>query len=330
MNFRLCYNYFKRIYRAVTELSKETGYNRFYHLLDYLSAFCIHGAHIDQYTAGGFWKYSNPKRSKCLSHYRRLALEKKYNDPTYIHYYGNKQEFNEFFKDFIHRDWLYSGDSSFEQFKDLLKKHHKLIIKPIDGEQGNGIRQMNDEGQSDSELREIFDALVKEDVIIEEIIVQHPNMVFGNKSVNTIRVLTACRSNGQARVMKAFLRAGVGDTLVDNTATGGYYYEVDLETGIISSGGTSKKGDLVFIHPQTDIVMLGFKVPKWDEVVKMCIAAAQKLPRIALVGWDVAISEDHVQLIEGNNSADYIGYEFVGSSGYYEKIKAFMTGVSQK
>ena len=45
---------------------------------------------------------------------------------------------------------------------------------------------------------------------------------------------------------------------------------------------------------------------------------------MALVGWDVAISQDHVQLIEGNNSADYIGYEFVGSNGYYEKIKAFM------
>jgi hypothetical protein len=40
----------------------------------------------------------------------------------------------------------------------------------------------------------------------------------------------------------------------------------------------------------------------------------------------VAISSEFVQLIEGNNSADYIGYEFVGSNGYYEKIKNFMEG----
>ncbi len=101
---------------------------------------------------------------------------------------------------------------------------------------------------------------------------------------------------------------------------------MDLDTGIVVSKGISKNGDLVFIHPHTHIVMLGFKVPLWDQVVNMCIDAAQRLPRVALVGWDVAISQDHVQLIEGNNSADYIGYEFVGSNGYYEKIRNFMQG----
>ncbi len=321
---KLIINYFKRIYREVTALSKQTGYCRFYHLWDYLTAFVRHGAHIDQYIAGGFWRYSNPKRSKCLTHYRRLALEKRYNSPADIHYFVNKPEFNEYFKDFVHRGWVWLKKSSFEQFKDFLQRYSSVIIKPMDGKQGDGIRKLDFTGQSDDELHRLFDDLVKEDALLEELIVQHPDMVFGNKSVNTIRVLTACRPDGTARIMKAFLRVGVGDTLVDNTATGGYYYEVDLETGVVCSGGTSKAGDLVYIHPQTDIVMLGFKVPRWDDVKATCIAAAQRLPQMALVGWDVAISQDVVQLIEGNNSADYIGYEFVGSNGYYEKIKAFM------
>lgn len=325
MDIGIAINYFKRIYGEVTRLSRQTGYNRFYHLWDYLTAFVRHGAHIDQYIAGGFWRYSNPKRSKCLTHYRRLALEKKYNSPADVHYFKNKPEFNRFFSDFVHRGWLWVKEASFEDFKAFLMRYGSVIIKPMDGKQGDGIRKM-EYVDDDTELRRTFDALVKEDVIVEELIVQHPDMVFGNKSVNTIRVLTACRPDGTARIMKAFLRAGVGDSLVDNTATGGYYYEVDLENGIVSSEGISKDGTRVFIHPQTNIVMLGFKVPLWDEVVKMCISAAQRLPRMALVGWDVAISQDHVQLIEGNNSADYIGYEFVGSNGYYEKIKAFMEG----
>ena len=325
MDIGIAINYFKRIYGEVTRLSRQTGYNRFYHLWDYLTAFVCHGAHIDQYIAGGFWSYSNPKRSKCLTHYRRLALEKKYNSPADVHYFKNKPEFNHFFSDFVHRGWLWVKEASFEDFKAFLMRYGSVIIKPMDGKQGDGIRKM-EYVDDDTELRRTFDALVKEDVIVEELIVQHPDMVFGNKSVNTIRVLTACRPDGTARIMKAFLRVGVGDSLVDNTATGGYYYEVDLENGIVSSEGISKDGTRVFIHPQTDIVMLGFKVPLWDEVVKMCTSAAQRLPRMALVGWDVAISQDHVQLIEGNNSADYIGYEFVGSNGYYEKIKAFMEG----
>jgi len=326
MNLRIAFNYFKRIYREVSLLSMQTGYNRFYHLWDYLTAFVRHGAHIDQYVTGHFWQYSNPMRSKCLTHYRRLALEKKYNSPGKVHYFKNKPEFNRFFSDFVHRGWLWVRESSFDEFKSFLSRYSSVIIKPMDGKQGNGIRCLEGASMNDDDMRRLFDSLVQEDVIVEELIVQHPSMVFGNKSVNTIRVLTACRPDGQARIMKTFLRAGVGDTLVDNTATGGYYYEVDLDTGVVSSGGISKGGDMVFIHPLTDIVMLGFTVPHWNEVKAMCIAAAQRMPQMALVGWDVAITQDNVQLIEGNNSADYIGYEFVGSNGYYEKIKSFMEG----
>ena len=326
MNPGLAIRYFKRIYREVTLLSRQTGYSRYYHLWDYLTAFVRHGAHIDQYTAGGFWRYSNPQRSKCLTHYRRLALEKRYNSTADVHYFKNKPEFNAFFKDDVRRGWLWLREATFSQFKDFLCRYRSVIVKPMDGKQGDGIRRLDYTGQDDDWLRRQFDDLLKEDALIEELIVQHPGMVFGNKSVNTIRVLTACRPDGTARIMKAFLRAGVGDTLVDNTATGGYYYEVDLETGVVCSGGTSKAGDLVYIHPQTDIVMLGFKVPHWQDVKDTCIRAAQRLPHMALVGWDVAISSDHVQLIEGNNSADYIGYEFVGSNGYYEKIRNFMQG----
>ena len=323
---KLIIKYFKRIYHEVTELSRQTGRCRYYHLWDYLTAFVRHGAHIEQYTGGGFWRYSNAMRSKCLTHYRRLALEKRYNSPADVHYFKNKPEFNRFFKDFVHRGWLWLKEASFADFKDFMTRYGSVIVKPMDGKQGDGIRLLEYKGQSDDELQRLFDALVQEDVLLEEVIVQHPDMVFGNKSVNTIRVLTACRPDGKARIMKAFLRLGVGDALVDNTATGGYYYEVDQETGVVCSGGTSKAGDLVYVHPQTDIVVLGFKVPRWYEVKATCIAAAQRMPSMALVGWDAAITQDGVQLIEGNNSADYIGYEFVGSNGYYEKIKSFMEG----
>ena len=324
MNIGIAVKYFKRIYGEVAKLSQQTGYSRFYHLWDYLSAFVRHGAHIDQYVAGRFWQFSNPIRSKCLTHDRRLALEKQYNNPADVHYFKNKPEFNRFYSDYVRRGWLWVKEASFEDFKAFLARYGAVIVKPMDGKQGDGIRKLEYAGQDEVELRRMFDALVAEDVIVEELIVQHPDMVFGNKSVNTIRVLTACRPDGKARIMKAFLRAGVGDTLVDNTATGGYYYEVDLKTGVVSSEGISKDGDLVIIHPKTDIVMLGVKVPRWNEVVEMCVDAAQRMPRVALVGWDVAIGEDHVQLIEGNNSADYIGYEFIGSNGYYEKIKKFL------
>ena len=142
MDIGIAINYFKRIYGEVTRLSRQTGYNRFYHLWDYLTAFVRHGAHIDQYISGGFWSYSNPKRSKCLTHYRRLALEKKYNSPADVHYFKNKPEFNHFFSDFVHRGWLWVKEASFEDFKAFLMRYGSVIIKPMDGKQGDGIRKM--------------------------------------------------------------------------------------------------------------------------------------------------------------------------------------------
>lgn len=159
------------------------------------------------------------------------------------------------------------------------------------------------------------------DVLAEECIIQHPQMVFGNTSVNTIRTMTLFGKDGKGHVVKAMLRAGVGDTVVDNYAMGGSIYEVDVETGFVVSYGKSKAGELHIIHPQTDIVMLGYKIPNWNEVIEISKKAAEHLPQIGIIGWDVAISEDVVQLIEGNHNPDYELYEYIGSTGYYEKFK---------
>ena len=70
--------------------------------------------------------------------------------------------------------------------------------------------------------------------------------------------------------------------------------------------------------------MLGYKIPMWDQVIEICERASEKLPQVGFVGWDVAITQDTVQLIEGNCSADYELYEYLGNTGFYEKIKAIL------
>lgn len=70
--------------------------------------------------------------------------------------------------------------------------------------------------------------------------------------------------------------------------------------------------------------MLGRKIPHWDEVVAISKRAAECLPEIRFIGWDVAIGEDGVQLIEGNHNPDYELMEFFGSRGYYEIIKKYI------
>lgn len=53
----------------------------------------------------------------------------------------------------------------------------------------------------------------------------------------------------------------------------------------------------------------------------MCCSAAERIPTVPFIGWDVAISShDEPLLIEGNHDPDLDMIEFVGSYGYYKKI----------
>lgn len=52
--------------------------------------------------------------------------------------------------------------------------------------------------------------------------------------------------------------------------------------------------------------------------------AAEYLPQVGIIGWDVAITEDGIDMIEGNHNPDYELYEYLGSNGYYEVFKNIM------
>ena len=211
MNLKLYTDYIKKVFREISKLSKETGYSKTYHLIDYSMALLRHGCLIRQYTIGNFWKLSNAERSKRLTYPRMCRLMKKYNNSKFIHYLNEKQDFNSYFKDFIHRDWLEVSKASYEVFYDFINRHKTIIIKPINGVEGGGIRKYIFSGESD--LTDLFEKLQSENVLIEECIVQHPKMVFGNTSVNTIRTMTLFGKDGKGHVVKAMLRAGVGDTV---------------------------------------------------------------------------------------------------------------------
>ena len=187
---QVAYRYFKRIYREVTKLSAISGYSRYYHLLDYASAYFFHGVHIDQYTVGNLWRCSNPERSKRITLNRLSRLFRKYNDSSYFQLFRNKEEFNVYFKDFVHRGWLYIKDAQFDDFKSFVQKYPSVIIKPKDGIQGKGIRRFVYSGEDDVQLHSLFDECVAEDALIEETIVQHHGMSFGHASVNSFLLLT--------------------------------------------------------------------------------------------------------------------------------------------
>lgn len=315
-----------RLYKGIAKYVKGyyaygkniEGMNPWFFLLD--GAWCRvrYGCVFNQYTEGGFYKYKAYQRRRILT-YRYWKKLVRQNAPADVHYLKNKVDFNTFFKDFIGRDWLDTSSMKEVDFMVFAQKHKKAIVKPIDEWEGNGIH-MIDLCQEDTGA--LYQSLNANHLLIEEIVEQHPQMVFNNSSVNTIRVYTVFDDiEKKAYIIKTTLRAGVGASIVDNSHSGGCSYEVDVDTGRIDSFGWSHTMKGLIFHPGSKICMLGHEIPHWEEVKDVVRRAAEMLPSIKFIGWDVAVLKDHPILIEGNHDPDLDIMEFVGHSGYLPIIK---------
>jgi len=222
----------------------------------------------------------------------------------------------------IGRSWINSKQMSALDFYQFIKNKKEIIVKPVSDWEGNGVHIIDIPEVEDKEsFGKFYEKLSKEELLIEEVIVQHPQMVFCNKSVNTVRVYTVYDNKEKTGfVIKTTLRVGVGDSVVDNSHSGGCAYEVDINTGVIDSPHWSHKYPEGFIHPGTNICMLGRTIPHWKKVLELCVEAANRIPQVRFIGWDVAIMEDGPVLIEGNHDPDLDLVEFVGHFGYYNLI----------
>ena len=178
---------------------------------------------------------------------------------------------------------------------------------------------------SEDSRHKIYARLKESKTIIEEIIEQHPSMRFNSNSVNTIRAITLMdKTAHEVTMIKAVFRAGVGDVVVDNYHQGGCCYEVDVLLGRACSYGVSTSNKGIIVHPGTDICMLGYEIPNWDKVVSGCIDAHKMLPQCRYISWDVAITRDGMELIEGNHNGDYDMIEFVGRGKYWPLLKHYL------
>ena len=118
-------------------------------------------------------------------------------------------------------------------------------------------------------------------------------------SVNTCRIATLLGDKRQG-IVYAFLRIGNGKVM-DNVDCGGMAARIDLDSGKLLTVGADKQGNTYTRHPITGTELIGFTIPYWEEAKAMCMEAAQKVPQMRFVAWDVAITADGPTFIEGNS-----------------------------
>lgn len=216
-----------------------------------------------------------------------------------------------------------------EEFLDLcntlLSTNHidRIFVKASESKGGNGIFLLTKNSLSKT-YKEIWATVKEGSYIFENAIRQHDeiNAIFAN-SINTLRIETYLDKNNEVQILGGYMRFGTGKSYVDNVSSGGFFVPICFKEGKLHDKGFTAMingSKTITEHPTTNYLISGFKIPFFQDAIKLCKTFARYIPN-RIIGWDVAISPTGPIIIEGNHDAAIIAGEL--SYGGYKKHPVF-------
>jgi len=194
-----------------------------------------------------------------------------------------------------------------------IKNNRALLVKMM-GDNSDRIVLKGSLGQIGAEVEVISSHLYSPDYLleymeekkydlVEDFVTQHPELMkLSPSGLNTVRIITQI-SEGRVDILGARLRISL-NSQVDNMAAGNLAAPIDIQTGIVIGPGVFSditKEDKAQ-HPITGYDIIGFKVPEWNGILDLARRAALLTPENKSIGWDIAITENGLELIEGNHN----------------------------
>jgi hypothetical protein len=191
-----------------------------------------------------------------------------------------------------------------------------LFLKPLQGNGGKGAERWRyaadgysgPEGRtlSHEQLEAHLDQLAASaSYVVRPLVRNHPELTdLCGGVLSTLRILT-CRNEvgGFEATHAVFKMARRPNVQVDNASSGAIAARVDLATGELGRAtnlGLSRDNGWWDRHPMSGAVITGRKLSQWDEALDVALRAHAAFPDLAIVGWDIALLEEGVFVVEGN------------------------------
>ena len=240
-------------------------------------------------------KAEDRKKFLMISHLNRI--NERYNHSIDREIFENKLLFANAFRDYIGREILDLRTAGQNRFNAFLDIYPQFVAKTLENDEKAKVSKHQRVETTDliAARRQLLNS---KKFLIESFIKQNDKLQeLYPESVNTLRVSTFIDEEGNVQVLNTALKLGI-ESHRDNFSRGGLF-SVPNDKGVIIRPFINKKGSLYETHPTSLVDLMGFEIPFYQEAINLAKECALKYPEVRYVGWDVAILNDRVIILDG-------------------------------
>jgi hypothetical protein len=286
-----------RLWRAARAVARIARRPSLIILIDMLQCSVRYECGFQDYQDWDFAVLSADERRTFMTHPKSDHIARRYNTGTDRYDLRDKSRFNRRFGAYVRRDWIDVREATDEELAAFIERNPVAMAKMPDSEGGAGVTKIAlDASASVGQLRDHLSSTHQ--YLLEEFVEQHADMArLNSTSVNTLRIVTFVRE-GIVHVLARVLKIGAGGD-VDNFSAGGMYTMLDTN-GVALYAAFDRHDAIHAVHPISGTHIVGFRVPRFNEVVDLVSRAALELTDVPYVGWDVAVTSKGPLIIEAN------------------------------
>lgn len=309
--------------KFLTFTSNNTGKSKIRLLLESVGDVYSYNTSILEYFQFGFYDKTKQERSEWIGTGGMYEFQLIENPPKERVILDDKGLFYKNYGEFIRHQVLTveEVESHSSSLDKLYQEHDKIVLKDAHGKGGKQVKIIS---TSQVKKEELAAYMHKHNYdIVESFVVQHPDLnKLSPSAVNTVRIITQLREHNEVEILGCRMRISV-NCPVDNLASGNLAATIDEKTGIINGPGVYSDitKPSVTVHPVTNVTIVGYQIPYWRETIDLVKKAALKHTQNRSIGWDVVITSDGPELIEGNHDWCKLLWQLPAEKGLKKRLR---------
>ncbi len=161
--------------------------------------------------------------------------------------------------------------------------------------------------------------------------------IVSSHGLSTVRVVTL-RCDGSSKIIMACLKMIRGENEHDNFSKGmsnNLITPMNIDTGELMSAWGSLRSDWpemvqYSIHPDSGAKIDGFLLPLWSEISELVLRAQESLPFLQTIGWDIALTDEGLFIVEANTAYDAASFQLFEKRGMKSEFQRLFGNPSEQ